>query len=115
MTTLNSNPALTIIPSACYKITEGELDLAGACRQGSVIISRDELAELFGEPNYSTNDPEEKVTFEYYLQTPFGVANLYDYWWNAVNTVSIGAKDEAVSGYLVNLFEGLGYKTDKDN
>jgi len=50
--------------------------LVGSYKQGEMFAVYEKLIELFGEPNRGDGD---KTTVEWVIQTPDGLATIYDY------------------------------------
>lgn len=54
----------------------GELNSSGTCFQGYFDVSYKELKKIFGEPN---GDGGYKTDAQWVIQTPSGVATIYNY------------------------------------
>lgn len=53
------------------------LSAVGTHGQGQIVCSYDTLVALFGEPNAESDGY--KTSAEWCLETPFGIATIYDY------------------------------------
>jgi hypothetical protein len=81
-------------------------------RQGTALCALDFLVDHFGEPNVSHGayrdygqDPVEgyfdsKITRRWIFDTPRGLAEVRDYWWNAEYEWSIAAEDRRAAMWL---------------
>ena len=68
-------------------------------RCGTLFCSLEEFARRVGDPHamdFSTDglDGSGKVHAEWSINTPRGVVNIHDYWWNPPGQLSIGAVSE---------------------
>lgn len=86
-------------------------------RVGTLYLDRSLLVKALGKPPI-TESADDKITMEWVLETPSGVATLYDYWWNAEGEWSIGGHTgnvvshvqafvEAAHGAAVEAHEGM--------
>lgn len=69
-------------------------DINMTFRVGTLYLSPEILREALGKPPHI--DPNEKVNVEWILETPNGVATVYDYWWNGPGEFSIGGYTASV-------------------
>lgn len=91
-------------------------------------ISIYDLLNHFGEPhqaapkehwrqydNHDLLDGAGKVSALWLFNTPRGVAELHDYWWNPVDVISINAEDHRATLWVHRYLDllGLGYKESK--
>jgi len=64
----------------------------GGYRVGSVIgLTLQQFAAKFGNPH--DHGDGDKVHAEWYFMTPRGLVDVYDYWWNPKNVLSIGLRN----------------------
>ena len=86
-------------------------------RVGTLYLDRSLLVKALGKPPFSES-ADGKITMEWVMETPNGVATLYDYWWNAEGEWSIGGHTgnvvshvqafvEAAHGAPVEAHEGM--------
>lgn len=60
-------------------ITQTTESPSGTHLQGYVTTTFDRLVATFGRPTYSDPSGSDKVQYEWVLQTPAGIATVYDY------------------------------------
>jgi carbonic anhydrase/acetyltransferase-like protein (isoleucine patch superfamily) len=82
-------------------------DVVGTAILDEVSTTYDDLVRTFGEPQFS--DPNgldgEKSTTEWYLETPSGVAHIYDY--DDVEGRPLGQFDWHVGGFDIDVVEDI--------
>ena len=68
-------------------------ETVGFGRNGTALVTIAALTELLGEPQ-SCGD-EDKVTAEWWLDTPRGPVLIHDYWWNRSDEMSFNGNRRA--------------------
>jgi len=68
----------------------------GLCRRGTCWMSIPSFSEKFGNPheqNFTDDglDGAGKVHVVWYINTPRGIVDIRDYWWNGKNELSIAS------------------------
>ncbi len=71
----------------------------GSCRRGTAYCTLYQLEELFGQCHGEGDF--EKVTKEWYFQTPRGEVTIHDYWWNSPDIQSIGSEDWRATRWMI--------------
>jgi len=61
----------------------------GSYRTGTARLTLDKARQLFGPPH--AHGDGDKVTCEWFFNTPRGNATLRDYWWNGSGSLSIAS------------------------
>lgn len=88
------------------QLTSTPLRFRGGGRCGTIFLSLEAFARKVGDPhnavprkdwrNYNGSDLLDgagKVSAEWHFNTPRGLIEVSDYWWNGVNELSIRAAD----------------------
>lgn len=71
---------------------EHQAGTIGGGRAGTIRgLTLADFGARFGDP-HELGDGD-KVTAEWYFQTPRGLVSVYDYWWNAKDELSIGVRN----------------------
>lgn len=73
--------------------------LAGSSRRGTALCTLYALEELFGQC-HGQGDME-KVTKEWYFETPRGRVTIRDYWWNDPGFQSIASIDWRATRWMI--------------
>lgn len=94
-------------------ITKTTESASGTHLQGYVTTTYDAIIAAFGEPSYSDPSGDDKVQYEWTLQTPAGIATVYD--WKNYGTDArwetnwhIGGFSEAVVPLVVAALAPVG-------
>lgn len=84
-------------------------------RLGTAVAEYRKVVELLGVPHnfgtyrdYENGTGDSKVTVTWTVQTPRGLAELRDYWWNAETEWSIAAKSRKAAMYLARMLRSAG-------
>jgi hypothetical protein len=73
----------------------------GASRMATVFADEHTLRTLFGMPVHpQPEDVDSRVTKIWTFETPRGLANLRDYWWNRSDEWSVAARDRRAARWL---------------
>lgn len=85
----------------CRHGPAGTFSWEGGSRAGTVFAEYRDLVLALGKPTqYHPGDADDKVSYEWEIWTPRGVASIYDYWWSGNGHWSIGAKDKRVNRWV---------------
>jgi hypothetical protein len=88
------------------------LDHCPGGRQGTALCALDFLTDHFGSPNIAVGDyrdySDAKVTRQWIFNTPRGLAEIRDYWWNAEYEWSIAAEDRRAAMWLCRMLRRHG-------
>ncbi len=73
--------------------------LAGSSRMGTAFCTLNDLEALFGQCHGEGDF--EKVTKEWYFETPRGRVTIRDYWWNSPNIQSIASIEWRATRWMI--------------
>jgi len=100
---------LEIAKANCNHGPDGTFPWEGGSRIGTVYAEYRDLCIALGRPHqFYPGEADDKVTYKWEIQTPRGVASIYDYWWSANGHWSIGAKDRRVNRWVHRYLRSLG-------
>jgi hypothetical protein len=85
-------------------------DIPGRGRSGTVYLTKEEFAKVFGPPQYTCTEPDVKVTFIHTFYTAQGLVHVRDYWWNPETELSISAETVPAQAILHMLLNEHGIK-----
>lgn len=78
-------------------------------RAGTCIAPRAEMEFLFG-PSHTKPSGDGKVTHGWFLDTPRGVVEIRDYWWNAAYEYSIAAESRKAALWACRYLRRKGFR-----